>query len=128
VVHEWALAEAILATLSRSAGGRPPRAVRVLLGELQNVDAEVLRFALEELKRGTALEGVEFILEVEPAEFECAVCRARWTLRDVEVGSGEREAIHFVPELVHAFVRCPRCGSPDFRVVRGRGVSIAGLA
>jgi len=127
VVHEWALAESILAAAAKASGGRPVRVIRVVLGELQNVDAEALMLALRELKAGTPLEAAEVALEVEPAEFECAVCGARWTLRESEVGEGEREAIHFVPELVHAFVRCPRCGSRDFRVVRGRGVWIGGL-
>ena len=37
------------------------------------------------------------------------------------------EAIHFVPELAHAFMRCPDCGSPDFEVAAGRGVAISGI-
>ena len=38
-----------------------------------------------------------------------------------------REAIHFLPEAAHAFVRCPSCGSPDFAVSKGRGVSIKSI-
>ena len=33
-----------------------------------------------------------------------------------------REAIHFVPEIAHTYIKCPKCGSPDFEVVQGRGV------
>ena len=32
--------------------------------------------------------------------------------------------IHFVPELAHAYLRCPDCSSADFEVLGGRGVSI----
>jgi hydrogenase nickel incorporation protein HypA/HybF len=32
------------------------------------------------------------------------------------------EAIHFVPEMAHVYIKCPSCGSPDFEVVEGRGV------
>ena len=38
-----------------------------------------------------------------------------------------REAIHFLPEAAHAFIRCPSCKSPDYRVQAGRGVSIASI-
>ncbi len=39
-----------------------------------------------------------------------------------ELGENEQEAIHFVPEAAHAFIRCPACGSPDFEISKGRGV------
>lgn len=125
MVHEWALAEAVIKSLEGVGG--PVKLVRVVLGELQNVDGEILLFALEELKKGTRLEGAKFELEVELAEFECNFCGRKWKLSDVGVGEAEREAIHFVPELAHAFLRCPSCGSPDFRVVKGRGVRIASV-
>jgi hydrogenase nickel incorporation protein HypA/HybF len=122
VVHEWALAEAVIKSLEGVSG--EVKLVRVILGELQNVDGEILLFALEELKKGTRLEGAKFELEVEPAEFECNACNARWKLSEVGVGEAEKEAMHFVPELAHAFLRCPSCGSPDFKVVKGRGVKV----
>ena len=37
----------------------------------------------------------------------------------------EREAIHFIPALANAYMRCPGCDSPDFEVTAGRGVTIA---
>ena len=37
------------------------------------------------------------------------------------------EAIHLLPETIHVYGRCPSCGSPDFEVVRGRGVSIGSV-
>jgi hydrogenase nickel incorporation protein HypA/HybF len=39
----------------------------------------------------------------------------------------EREAVHFLPEAAHAYLRCPRCGSVDFDVAAGRGVSIVSI-
>ena len=37
------------------------------------------------------------------------------------------EAIHFIPELAHAFLECPSCQSPDFELLQGRGVSIGAI-
>ena len=39
----------------------------------------------------------------------------------------ESESIHFVPELAHAFLRCPDCDGADFEVVAGRGVVLQEL-
>jgi hydrogenase nickel incorporation protein HypA/HybF len=35
-----------------------------------------------------------------------------------------QENIHFIPEVAHVYVKCPRCESPDFEVLKGRGVWI----
>jgi len=122
-VHEWALAEAIIRCVEDATGGKGGvEEVYIVVGELQSIDLEVLRWALGELSRGTRLEQATFKFEVERAEFACRNCGKRWSLSDASLGEEEREAVHFVPELVHSFVKCPACGSPDFEVVKGRGV------
>jgi len=124
-MHEWALAEAVVSTVSQIAikeGLRRVTEVRLKVGELQQIEIEILRFALSELKRSSLLEEAEFIIETEKAELRCRVCGHKWFFRRNEVDEDIAEAIHFVPEIAHAYIRCPRCGSPDFEVVRGRGV------
>jgi len=124
-MHEWALAEAVVSTVSQIAikeGLRRVTEVRLKVGELQQIEIEILRFALSELKRSSLLEEAEFIIETEKAELRCRVCGHKWFFRRNEVDEDVAEAIHFVPEIAHAYIRCPRCGSPDFEVVRGRGV------
>lgn len=32
------------------------------------------------------------------------------------------EAVHFVPEVAHTYIKCQKCGSPDFKIASGRGV------
>ena len=127
-MHEWALAEAVVMSVvefARSRGASRVKRVVVSLGELQAIDKEILRFALGELKGSAPIPIDEFVLEEEEAVFRCRACGFEWRLRDVgELGEEVREYIHFVPEVVHTYLRCPRCGSPDFEVVRGRGVRI----
>jgi hydrogenase nickel incorporation protein HypA/HybF len=127
-MHEWALAEAVVATVEkirRENGGRPVLSVSLRLGELQNVDPEAFRAGL-----AAALGGLPYGLEVfrflsEPAAFRCRACGLLWPLAEFPgIGEGEREAIHFLPESAHAYLRCPGCGSPDFGLAAGRGVSI----
>jgi len=65
-VHEWALAEGIIATAEeygRKNNAREIIKVVVVLGELQNIEREILEFALNELKRGTMLERATFVFE-----------------------------------------------------------------
>ena len=126
-MHEWALAEAVVRACARVAEEkRADRVVSVVvkLGELQQIDEEAFSYALSELSRGTVLEGARFVLEREEAKLRCRSCGHEWPFSDALalLSHDEREAVHFVPELVHAFVKCPRCGSPDFDIEGGRGV------
>jgi len=128
-VHEWALAEAVIKTIEGllSSGGQVRR-VEVVLGELQSVDEEVFRLALEELLASLRAEkGVE-VGEVrvtrEKAVFQCRVCGHTWALEEWELAEEFREAVHFVPEVVHSYYSCPRCGSRDFEIAQGRGVRV----
>ncbi|MCD6089734.1 hydrogenase nickel incorporation protein HypA [Candidatus Bathyarchaeota archaeon] len=124
-MHEWALAEAVISTVSQIAtreGLRRVKKVRLKVGELQQIEIGILRFALSELKRSSLLEEAEFIIETENAELKCRVCGHKWFFKRNEIDEDVAEAIHFVPEIAHAYIRCPRCGSPDFEVTRGRGV------
>lgn len=130
-VHETALADAVVTTALREAerhGLSTITEISVRIGELQRIDREVFAFALREVMPAAEprLAGVRFRIETEAAEFHCRPCGRTFGTADM-AGPGdadEAEAIHFVPELAHAFLRCPACSSPDFEVVRGRGVGI----
>ncbi|CAB49503.1 hydrogenase nickel incorporation protein HypA [Pyrococcus abyssi] len=131
-MHEWALADAIVRTAldyAQKENASKILAIKVVLGELQDVNAEVVEFAMKELLRGTIGEGAEIIFEEEEAVFRCRNCGHEWKLKEVKDKLDERirEDIHFIPEVVHAFISCPNCGSHDFEVVKGRGVYIAGI-
>jgi len=129
-LHEWALAEAVVLSLSqylREVGwGRVSRVV-VSLGELQAVDREVFEFALKELANLYSVDIGRFELVEEEASFECRSCGFRWRLKDLELPDEVREAIHFLPEAAYAYLRCPRCGSADFILASGRGVKLEGV-
>ncbi len=102
------------------------RPVAVLVGELQAIDREIFEFALASLAAEAGLPADSFVVRAEPAQFRCRACGRRWGLgAESGLTDEQREAIHFLPESAHAFVRCPGCGSVDFEVERGRGVAIA---
>jgi hydrogenase nickel incorporation protein HypA/HybF len=130
-----ALADAVIRTALEVAEDRGLRRVTrlgVRVGELQRIDREAFRFCLDELRAAsepTLLAGAEIAVATEPARFACRGCELQFGLADTRGADEEREAeaIHFIPELAHAFLDCPRCHSPDFDVTEGRGVSIDAL-
>jgi hydrogenase nickel incorporation protein HypA/HybF len=130
-MHEWALADAVIEATSAALAGRDPsclRGVTVTVGELQAIDHEIFLFALGTILEERPFRTAVYKLETEPASFLCRACEREWSLSETrDLNDQTREAIHFLPEAAHAFIRCPNCGSPDYRVQKGRGVSIASL-
>ncbi len=125
-MHEWALAEAVIRTASQIAekeGLADVTEVNIRLGELQQVDAEIFRFALSQLKT-SKLEKAQFNIRMAEAKLRCRVCNHEWIFSTAKLDEEAREAIHFVPEIAHTFMKCPRCGSHDFEIISGRGVWI----
>ncbi len=128
MVHEWALAEAIVSYVKQKIDhGRRVKSLRIRLGVLQSIDREILDFALKTIleSENIPVEKVEYI--DEDVRLRCRRCGYKWTPKLDEVGEQIREAIHFVPEAAYSYFKCPRCGSRDFEIVSGRGLSIEGI-
>lgn len=131
-MHEWALAEAVIATAKRAAHEKELRRITeitVKLGELQQIEREIFKFALEQIlaQEDTLVRHAKVVLETERARFRCRACHNEWAFETEHFAPEIAEAIHFVPEIAHAYVRCPSCRSPDFEVIAGRGVWLASL-
>lgn len=123
-MHEWALAEAVIYAAVEAAdkeGLNRVTEVRIRVGELQHIEQGVLEFALSQLKKAK-LEGARFRIEKARARMRCRACGHDWVFNEKELDENMLEAIHFVPEVAHAYIKCPMCGSPDFEVLEGRGV------
>lgn len=130
-MHEWALAEAVVETAVREAkkeGLKEILCVKVMVGELQQIELDVFKLALE-----SAVQLHEPLLNIEKMDIaidkcilKCRICGNEWpyghTLKSLD--DDKVEAIHFLPEVAHVYMRCPECGSPDFEIIRGRGVWI----
>jgi hydrogenase nickel incorporation protein HypA/HybF len=128
-MHEWALAEGVVSTavkIARAEGLSEITEVVVKIGELQQVEHDVLNFALEQLRK-PMMKDARFVLETIPARLRCRVCGEEWRFSPEELSEEVSEAIHFVPEVAHVYIKCLGCGSPDFEVVEGRGVILASI-
>jgi hydrogenase nickel incorporation protein HypA/HybF len=123
-MHEWALAEAILTTAAQIAEMEQLREVThvtIRLGELQGAEIGILKFALNEMK-SDLFKNAKFRFLRAKTELNCRVCGHRWQFKKEKFDATIVEAIHFVPEVAHTFIKCPKCGSPDFEIVSGRGI------
>ena len=130
MVHEWSLAEAVIEAVvkeAEKASAREVKGVVIGLGELQNIDLEIFKYALEVLAKDTRVKISEFKFIVDKAVFRCRVCGFTWDLNSISLNEDEKEAIHFIPELLYSFVKCPECGSIDYEIIAGRGVSIKSI-
>ena len=124
LMHEWALAEAVIKTateISEKEGLQQVTEVTVKIGELQQVERQIFRFALAQLKP-ESMKKAKFRISTAKTTLKCRVCSNTWKYDKKKVGKETAEAIHFVPEAAHSFIKCPKCGSPDFQIAEGRGV------
>jgi hydrogenase nickel incorporation protein HypA/HybF len=131
-MHEWALAEAVVATTKRAAHEQhlhKVTAITVKLGALQQIEREIFTFALEQIlsQEDALLRHARVVIEIERAQFRCRACSFEWAFEEKNLSPEIAEAIHFIPEIAHSYIRCPRCHSPDFEVIAGRGVWLAAL-
>lgn len=128
-MHEWALAESVVKTILKIIEGKrieKVTEVKIRIGEMQQVEHEIFRTALSQLKP-VELKDTKFIVEVAKTRLKCRVCDFKWFFQKEELGEDMLESIHFIPEVSHAYVRCPRCGSPDFEIIEGRGIWIESI-
>jgi hydrogenase nickel incorporation protein HypA/HybF len=133
-MHEWALADAVVSSVVKAAeeeGMQKINIVKIQVGELQQMDMEIFEFALKEIKQSQIpmVEKARIELVTEPATLKCRVCGHTWSFTEARKGLSEEEseAVHFVPEVAHVYIRCPECESPDFEFMKGRGVWIESI-
>jgi hydrogenase nickel incorporation protein HypA/HybF len=130
-MHEWALAEAVISTLvetSKKEKVKEITEVKIKIGELQQIDEEIFKFALKEMTQSqySLLRKTKIKIEKESAILKCRVCGNEWHFgsQSKKLTEEESESIHFIPEAAYIYIRCPRCKSPDFEIIKGRGVWI----
>jgi hydrogenase nickel incorporation protein HypA/HybF len=131
-MHEWALAESILTAALEAADKENLKTIteiKICIGELQQIEQDIFKFALDEIikSQDDKLKMVKIHIETQKSTLKCKSCEHTWKFSDIikKLNKDESEAIHFIPEVAFVHTRCPKCGSPDFEITTGRGVSIA---
>lgn len=108
-VHELSLCQAIAGVVKSHAAGRHVERVRVRVGALRQVVPESLSFCWALVRDAEGMPDAELELEHVPAEVRCAACGSR-----SEIAS-------------QWSIWCPRCESPDVRILQGNEFLVASL-
>jgi len=127
-MHEIILVEGIISALLELSHekGKHINYFKVSVGELSQFDVEIIKYLLTEMMKGTELENTHVDVDVERAMVKCLFCGFKLSFHELIslLSNDEREAIHFLPELISSFCKCPSCGMNDFEIEQGRGVRI----
>jgi hydrogenase nickel incorporation protein HypA/HybF len=126
-MHEWALVDSVIrAAVSAAEKERLLTVDEVVLvvGELQSIVPDVMITIFDGLKKESSAKigAARLVVETEAALFKCRACQMVFGLSNLD--DTEKEAVHFLPEAVHVYTKCPGCKSPDFELQQGRGVYI----
>ena len=142
-MHELSIAQNIVDFALSEADKNNAMAVSEVfidVGELMQVEVDVLEKALGLLMAGPRLAGCSVHMQVEAASFQCRRCDASWgmeearrqlertpdSLRVKEPDSIELP-LHFLPSLYSAFLHCPKCGSVDIVASAGEDIRLRRL-
>lgn len=104
------------------------------MGEISQIEVDILKEALETLKQNTVLQDSEIAIEVERSNLECRECGNVWPFEDVRnelepISPGKDNPVHYLPESIDAFVdtadrRNSRLGVLDDRGCQGFHIRI----
>lgn len=128
-MHEWALAKSVIDTvinIEEKENFPSIEEIVVGIGEFQDIDIDIFKDAIDEIKLNTSLKDTKFVYKTIPARLKCQNCGHEWSYNESagKLTEEERENIHFIPETAHIYIKCPVCGSVDFEMIEGRGVFI----
>ena len=99
-MHEYGLAEGVLATVRQRAEGRKVAGIRVRFGVRHAVDEESLAQAFSFVAEGTEAAGAAVTLITVPAAIACRDCG-------------------LTAETTDVLAVCPRCGGEDVEITGG---------
>jgi len=127
-MHEWALSDSVARAalaVKKEQKLKNVSLVTVVLGEVQDIEPKIFKEIFDELKlQYSGLEKTKLKIETERAAFECNSCAARFDFDRSKLPHETAEDIHFLPETLRFYIKCPKCGAQDFKITAGRGVYI----
>ncbi|HEX9066417.1 MAG TPA: hydrogenase maturation nickel metallochaperone HypA [Streptosporangiaceae bacterium] len=106
-MHELAITENIVATVTQRVPGARVTGVRLEIGQLSGVVADSVRFCFDLVTEGTALEGAGLEIAEPPGRCRCRDC-----------------GVEFAPDW--PILLCG-CGSADVQVIAGQDLVITAV-
>ena len=128
-MHELALTEGIVSFVLDLARKKGERVVgfTVAIGELAQFNRTLIEDLLPKLTKETELNDARVTVEVEKAVIRCLYCNSKLGFHTLiePLPNNEKEMIHFLPELLSSFCKCPKCQMSDLQIESGRSIRVA---
>src|SRR4030067_3324756 len=108
-MHEWALAEAVVTAASEIDEKQHLKEiieVRIKVGQLQQIDDEIFKFALEQVKT-VEFKNTIFRVESAKATLKCRSCNKKWFFDKDELDENTAESIPILREIAHTYISSP---------------------
>ena len=88
-MHEWALAESIIAAALEAAEKEKLKTIteiKINIGELQQIEQDIFEFALGEIKKtqNDRLKQVNITIKTEKSTLKCKNCEHSWSFDDIK--------------------------------------------
>jgi hydrogenase nickel incorporation protein HypA/HybF len=107
-MHELSVAQAVVNTAVRHAGGRRVTLVSLRLGSMRQVVPDSLSFYFEIVARETPCEGARLEHEIVAARLRCPDCGMEWDPAPPPLAThGQTDGLPALPTF-----RCPDCKTP----------------
>jgi hydrogenase nickel incorporation protein HypA/HybF len=107
-MHEYGLAEGVLATVRQRADGRKVAGIKVRFGVRHAVDEESMSQAFSFVAEGTEAAGATVELVTVPATITCRDCGLAGDTSDM-------------------LATCPRCGGEDVEITGGEEMTLESI-
>jgi len=135
-MHEPSLAHSVavaLIEIAKSNNFSKVKEVEISVSEGNMIDEDIFMFWLKEMLKGTIFENANIRLVKNELRFKCNSCGNVWSLSEVKE-SLIRELcgdvvdcdtpIHYLPDIIQAYMKCPVCKSNDIEVLQSSGIMI----
>jgi len=129
-VHEASIAYNIIQIAIKVATENKAKKINritIVVGELNFLDLEALKFAFEVLVENTMAEKAELGIKLVPAKFKCLKCGEEWEFSSSKIMNNAVNKIHFTPELIVDYLKCPRCNSNEFEIINGKELYVENI-
>lgn len=131
-MHEFTVAMGIVYSLKELYlnKGFKISSFKIAIGELSMFNPSIINDLVRELIKETELENTKFKVIIEEAKIKCESCNQTHSFNELskQLSDEEKEMIHFIPELISSYMKCPSCSSRDLKIMSGRGVKVIDIA